>query len=918
MKVHTTHSSRWLYASLIVAAFVPFTVLAQSGKSAPQSLKPAAPATLAGPAPFVSKEMPFSGPGWQDAIIKQEGYLMPPKEIADAVLAKRYLNVSMSNLSPDKKWSLVQVGDGPVVMKTFSKPFDELGGLFIDFRANRVRTLTITNGVGIDVISTADGTRKSIALPAGARVSNATWTPDGKNIAFFVHGETGTHVWFADAATLAPRQVTKTPILATMVSSVSFSNDGKQMFVVMPPDGRSPRPVESEMPAGPIVKVLSGQKEQNRTYPSLMTTQYEFDLLEWHATGQLVSVDTATGAATKIGAPAMITGVNPSPDGQYVRVTRMTRPFSYLVPTSNFGSIEEVWDRSGKSLTKLTERKINLGSSGAAPDPTDPGAAPGGGRGGNQAGKREIAWRTDGAGLSYLEQEPAPAGSGRAGDASGGGRGAGRGAPGANAPQRQDRRYQWLPPFATDTAKVIYENPTRMNGVRFTPDMSMIFWRETQGQNSMDYAVNLANTAEKLTLAKFRTDDLQANPGTIAGVRGGGGGRGGGRGGGGGGGAVLLSADKTAVFYEGTLNDKNPDQVGPKTFVDRFNIKTGEKTRIFEGDNKDVYESVVAILDPDAKKFIIAKESPTVIEQSFIVDGGVRTQLTKNVDPAEDLTATVRERFYVTRPDGFRFKVSVTMPPGTKPGARLPAIFWFYPSEFTSQEAYDTPDRSFNKNTFKDFNARSMEYLTRLGYAVVVNDTPIVGPQGQMNNNYVNDLRNDLATTIDELDRRGIVDRQRLAIGGHSYGAFSTVNAMVNTPFFKAGIAGDGNYNRTFTPMGFQNERRLLWDAPNVYLDMSPFLHANNLTGALLMYHNLHDQNVGTDPDNSIRLLHALQGLGKTAALYMYPFEDHGQVSRETLLDNWTRWAAWLDKYVKNPTTSDANKPATKVGGGGQ
>jgi dipeptidyl aminopeptidase/acylaminoacyl peptidase len=614
----------------------------------------------------------------------------------------------------------------------------------------------------------------------------------------------------------------------------------------------------------------------------------------------------------------MITGVNPSPDGQYVRVTRMTRPFSYLVPTSNFGSIEEVWDRSGKSLTKLTERKNNLGSSGAAPDPTDPGAAPGGGRGGNQAGKREIAWRTDGAGLSYLEQEPAPAGSGRAADASGGGRGAGRGAPGATAPQRKDRLYLWLPPFATDTAKVIYENPTRMNGVRFTPDMSMIFWRETQGQNSMDYAVNLANTAEKLTLAKFRTDDLQANPGTIAGVRGGGGGRGGGRGGGGGGGAVLLSADKTAVFYEGTLNDKNPDQVGPKTFVDRFNIKTGEKTRIFEGDNKDVYESVVAILDPDAKKFIIAKESPTVIEQSFIVDGGVRTQLTKYVDPAEDLTATVRERFYVTRPDGFRFKVSVTMPPGTKPGARLPAIFWFYPSEFTSQEAYDTPDRSFNKNTFKDFNARSMEYLTRLGYAVVVNDTPIVGPQGQMNNNYVNDLRNDLATTIDELDRRGIVDRQRLAIGGHSYGAFSTVNAMVNTPFFKAGIAGDGNYNRTFTPMGFQNERRLLWDAPNVYLDMSPFLHANNLTGALLMYHNLHDQTVGTDPDNSIRLLHALQGLGKTAALYMYPFEDHGQVSRETLLDNWTRWAAWLDKYVKNPTTSDANKPATKVGGGGQ
>ena len=238
---------------------------------------------------------------------------------------------------------------------------------------------------------------------------------------------------------------------------------------------------------------------------------------------------------------------------------------------------------------------------------------------------------------------------------------------------------------------------------------------------------------------------------------------------------------------------------------------------------------------------------------------------------------------------------------GYKEGTRLPALFWFYPAEFTTQEAYDTPDRTYNKNQFIAYNARSMQYFVRLGYAVVEPDTPIVGPQGQMNNNYVNDLRNDLAATIDELDRRALVDRQKLAIGGHSYGAFSTVNAMVNTPFFKAGIAGDGNYNRTFTPMGFQNERRILWDAPNVYLDMSPFLHANNLTGALLMYHNMHDQNVGTDPDNSIRLLHALQGLGKTAALYMYPFEDHGQVAKETLLDNWARWAAWLDKYVKNP-----------------
>jgi dipeptidyl aminopeptidase/acylaminoacyl peptidase len=125
------------------------------------------------------------------------------------------------------------------------------------------------------------------------------------------------------------------------------------------------------------------------------------------------------------------------------------------------------------------------------------------------------------------------------------------------------------------------------------------------------------------------------------------------------------------------------------------------------------------------------------------------------------------------------------------------------------------------------------------------------------------------------------------------------VNAMVHTPFFKAGIAGDGNYNRTLTPNTFQSERRDLWEARETYLSMSPILYADRLTGALLMYHHLADQNVGTDPINSVRLFHALQGMGKPAALYMYPYEDHGQATRETILDQWARWVAWLDKYLK-------------------
>jgi dipeptidyl aminopeptidase/acylaminoacyl peptidase len=873
-----------------------------------------------------SANAPRASSTWADDVLKQETYATPQKELADAVLIPRHLNVTLSNLSPDKKWFLDEIGDGPVLMKTFSKPFHELGGLFIDHKANRARTLTIRNDIGIQVISAADGTKKPIQLPAGARVSNATWSPDSASVAFYVHGEEATHIWIADVATGKARQLTKSPVLATLVSTLEFTHDSKNIATVLIPDGRAAMPATPASPNGPTVKIADSDKNRLRTFASLMSTTHQKDLLEWHTTGQVAFVDVAKGTVKKIGQPAMVRSIDVSPDGKYARVTRMVKPFSYDVPVSNFGSVEEVWDTAdGKTLAKVIDRPMDVGVQDDTP-PADPPAAGGGGRGQNQSGKRDIAWRADGQGLSFLEQEPAPAGdgAGRAGRGRGG-RGAGaqdatgqEGGRSRRAPQRKDRLYQWTAPFDEASKKAIFESDTRMTGLRYSPDMKMIFFSERADQNTIEYAVNLAEPSQRYTLARYGAEDIYANPGSLIGTRGTGatGGRGAGAGGGGrGGGApagpVQLSADGSSVFFQGSLYDKNPNEVGPKTFIDKVAIKTGEKQRIYESANAGLYERVSSILDLEAGKFVVARETPTEIGQQFLLEGGKRTPLTKNVDYTPDLTKAQVERFIVERPDGFKFKTTVTLPAGYQKGTRLPAIFWFYPREFADQDAYDRPDRTFNKNSFPTFGTRSMAFFIRLGYAVVEPDSPIVGPTGQMNNNYVHDLRNNLAAVIDELDRRQLVDRQRLAIGGHSYGAFSTVNAMVHTPFFKAGIAGDGAYNRTLTPIGFQTERRDLWEAPNVYLGMSPFLYANNLTGALLMYHNLADQNVGTDPINSIRLYHALNGLGKTTALYLYPYEDHGPVAKETLLDLWARWAAWLDKYVKNPQKPEPKKPAT-------
>jgi dipeptidyl aminopeptidase/acylaminoacyl peptidase len=249
--------------------------------------------------------------------------------------------------------------------------------------------------------------------------------------------------------------------------------------------------------------------------------------------------------------------------------------------------------------------------------------------------------------------------------------------------------------------------------------------------------------------------------------------------------------------------------------------------------------------------------------------------------------------------------VSVTLPPDWRPGTSLPGMFWFYPREYTEQEDYDEGFETYNPNRFPRVGARSMEMLTLLGYAVIEPDLPIVGPQGRRNDEYPHDLRNTLATVIDTISTRGWVDRNRLAIGGHSYGAFGTANAMIQTPFFKAGIAGDGNYNRSLTPAGFQSERRWLWEAQDLYIEMSPFFQADRLTGALLMYHGMDDHNVGTHPIHADRMFHALEVLGKTASLYKYPYEDHGPATLETTLDLWARWLAWLDLYVKNPGQQD-------------
>ncbi len=481
---------------------------------------------------------------------------------------------------------------------------------------------------------------------------------------------------------------------------------------------------------------------------------------------------------------------------------------------------------------------------------------------------------------------------------------------------------QWTAPFGPTDTKVLYEGSPALTAVAFSADAQTMFVSDSGVS-----AIRVADPTKKFALGRGIT-------------MGGGGGGFGGRGGGGGGvgaaGAdslggggplamkrgpngqpvVVLGTDNKSVVVSGTrMPGANWSTQAPRPWVDRLDIETGKRTRVFDSP-PDAYDEMVAPLDDDYSQYLYTHESPTVIADVFLRDtkAGSSKQITHNVDPAPTITGALHKRFQVTRlRDGIKFWVDATLPRDWKQGTKLPGIIWFYPREYTSQANYDQSRVSTNINKFPDVPSLRPASTTRLwvtqGYAVIEPDFPIMGDSGKMNDNYTRDIRDNLDAVIDAAVDLGYVDRNKMGVGGHSYGAFSTVNALTLVPYFKAGIAGDGMYNRSLTPFGFQSERRNFYQAMPTYLDMSPFFRADKVSAPLLMYHSLEDQNQGTAPISSTRMYLALQGLGKPASLYMYPYEDHSVGTYASDLDLWARWIAWFDVYVKNPKSETKTIP---------
>lgn len=839
------------------------------------------------------------------AILKAETYVRPPAVIERIVLAPR-TDISFETPNADRSWFLRTTGKDRATVATFGLPHRYLGGLQIDERANRARSLTTSTRTGLVLVNPRSGESRTLQTPAGASISAEEFSPTGTQVAYIANFPDASYAYVADVATGRSTQVSRAPLLATLVTGLAWTADGKQIIVVLVPEGRGAIPTHGAngIEDGPQVRLSGGRAVPQPVHASLLEDPHDLALLKYHTTGQLALLDVAKRTVRRIGAPAMIRAVDASSDAAYFRVTRMTEPFSYLVPVSSFGGVQELWDATGRSLATLQTTPLREEGRGGFG-----GAAAGAGA---DTGKRNIQWNPAGPGLVYLQSVYA-APSGDARPARGAGAAAGRtGAPAR--PQATSVRYmQWLPPFGPSDTKLVYEGGAQLSNVAWSADGKTMFVNDS----GMVSAVRVSDPSKKYPLGRGVT------------IPGGGGGFGGGGAGGPGGGNapadtlgtggalstkrgpngqsfVLTSTDGKCVFVSGQRSYGAAWATrAPRPWVDRLEIETAARTRIVDSP-ADVYERFVVALDDDHREVITTRQSATEIEDAWLRDtrSGASRQLTHAVDVAPEVTQAIRKRISVTRPrDGYKLWVDVVLPRGWQSRGEMPGVIWFYPREYATDQAYERSRWVTNVNQFPAVPAArpatATELLVAGGYVFVEPDIPIFGDSGRMNDNYTRDLKENLDAVLDAVVDSGFVRRDKMGIGGHSYGAFSTVNAMTLVPYFKAGIAGDGMYNRSLTPFGFQSERRSFYEAQETYLDMSPFLRADKISGALLMYHNLEDQNTGTAVLSSTRMFAALQGLGKEAALFLYPYEDHSVATYESDLDQWARWLAWFDVHLK-------------------
>jgi dipeptidyl aminopeptidase/acylaminoacyl peptidase len=797
-------------------------------------------------------------------------YVLPPKAIVDVFDAEP---LPQTLLSPNKQVvALTKARTYPTIAE-LAQPMYRLAGARVNPKTNGPHRASGLPGTGIYSITLkkiADGSETAVKMPPQARISHVKFSPDGSRLAFLQTKDDGIELWIADGLTGTSRAVVtgSSRINATTGDPCDWLHDNVTMVCMLVPV-RGPMPRAPAVPAGPNVQENYGKAAPAPTYEDLLTSVHDDDLFTYYFTSQLAAINTGTGEGTLIGRPAIFNNVTPSPGGQHVLVTKIKKPFSHTVPMNGFPQDVEIWTRAGEMVKRVADLASREGTTLTGVEP----------------GPRGYRWRADQpATLLWVEALDG-------GDLK-------------NAVPFRDRIVSLAAPFSGQPA-VIAKTEWRYGGINYT-DAGLALLTENDRATRRTRSWLLEQGAEPRKVWDRKQDAAYDDPGTPVTRRdtgaafGGGGGRGGA-----GGGSVIQNGDFIYVAGVGASKD------GDRPFLDKLNIRTLKSERIFRSSSESL-ESFVAPLNDEMTRFLTRYETQKDAPNYFARTAGAdaKRAVTTFTDPQPLVRDILRQYVTYKRNDGVTLSGTLYLPPGYKQGTKVPVIMWAYPREFG--DADSASQVSGSPSSFTTIRGGSHMFLLLSGYAIFDNPTmPIIGPGETANDTYVEQLVASAQAAIDKVVEMGVADRDRIGVGGHSYGGFMTANLLAHSRLFRAGFAESGAYNRSLTPWGFQSERRSFWEAPDIYTKMSPFWYADKIKDPILLMHGEMDDNTGTFPINSERLYAALKGHGATVRLVMLPNEAHGYAARETLLHVIAERLNWFDKYVKNAgarTTTDAER----------
>ncbi len=780
----------------------------------------------------------------------QSEYQRPPESLAQLVDAPRTPSVLFS---PTRQVMLFMHPPSLPSIADMAAPELRLAGTRINPRNNGPSRSGGFVRLGLKALG--DGAERPVTgVPEGSRIGNVGFAADGQHIAFTVSLTDRIEVYVASVATAAARRLTARAVNdAGPGSPYSWVSDSQTLLVKAIPADRREAPVAPLAPKGPVIQENLGQVAPARTYQDLLKNSFDEELFAHYLQSEVLRI-SLSGETAAMGEPGLIAYVNPSPDGQYMLVERINRPFSYLVPYYRFPRTIEVYDAAGQLVRTVASLPLSEGV------PTKPGSVP--------TGARSMNWRADAAATLYWA-EALDGGDARV------------------EAEYRDQLYMLAAPFDGDPTPFL-KLQLRYGGITWGHE-NLALVRESwyTDRKARTYIMDPSSPDKPLTLLfDLHLEDRYNNPGspllqrTEHGT------------------SVLLT-DGNVLFLTG--GGASPE--GNRPFLRKLDLESRETTELFRS-QAPYYERPMMFLDEYHTQVLTRRETTTEPPNYYIRDlsSVSLTAVTAFPHPYPELTNIQKEVIQYTREDGIPLSATLYLPPDydAERDGPLPGLVWAYPSEFKSADAAgqrrDSPYQ-FMSVSYSGF----VPYVTR-GYAVVNNASmPVIGEGDQEpNDTFREQLISNARSAIEEGARRGVLDPDRVAIGGHSYGAFMTANLLAHSELFRAGIARSGAYNRTLTPFGFQNEQRLFWESPETYYYMSPFMHVDKINEPILLIHGEADNNSGTFPMQSRRLYGALKGLGKTARLVMLPHESHGYRSRESILHVLWETDRWLDAYVRN------------------